>query len=103
MNLQQKLRDKVDHREDIEGHVQVKNTYKGHYGRWMRGEEEAVGTRDCRAIKVYREGKEEDGGPAGKTSGEYNVNHYCHSIPSTLHVAEISFTAFCLLSFPDST
>jgi hypothetical protein len=101
MNLQQQLREKFDHREDIEGHVQVKNTYKGHYGRWRRGEQEAVGTHNRGVVKIYREGKEEDEGHAGKTSGEYNVDHYCHSITSTLHVAEISFTAFSLLSFPD--
>jgi len=78
----------------------VKNTYKGHYGRWRRGKQEAVGTHDCGAIYGYRTVKEGGEGPAGKTSGEYTVGHYCHSINSTLHVAEISFTAFSPLSFP---
>jgi hypothetical protein len=78
MNLQQQLRVKFDHREVIEGHVQTKNTYKAHYVRWRRGEQEAVGTHDCGAVKEYRQGKEEDEEPAGKTSGECNVDHCCH-------------------------
>jgi len=78
MNLQQQLREKVDHHEVTEGHVQAKITYKGHYGRWRRGEQEAVRTHDCGAVKEYRQGKEEDEEPAGKTSGEYTVDRCCH-------------------------
>lgn len=78
LNLQRQLRGKFEHSEDIEGQVQLKNTKRGRYGRWRRGEQEAVGNHDCGAIKGYRQGKEEDKGPAGKISGEYNVDLYCH-------------------------
>jgi hypothetical protein len=103
LNNQQQLRGKVEHSEGIESHVQVKNTYKGHYGRWRRGEQEAVGTRDSEAIKEYRLGKEKEEGPAGKTSGEYNIDSYRRSITSPLHVGEISYTTFCPSSFPEQT